>query len=249
MKHNGSALILGLENGTFVCLSEAWYYSEQKYTGETIHSVRFGNAVYSDSAEYTYDGIENLKTSKDVFKDIREYIRKPYLNYSAEELFFQNGIDKILLKLIFESNDMFDDREQQFADEIVDFLRKKQISIASIVKLLFVNYAMCKLANDGESRGCCAPEAWNKITADSDTLAAVKKFHTDEASVIFFKKFIDSPYYSNSIFITITEHAVFTGRKQTHTFLYNTDEMPDFCVGGVVNKFDAIYKQFQSRVK
>ena len=47
--------------------------------------------------------------------------------------------------------------------------------------------------------------------------------HTDEASVALFKKFNDAPYYSNSIFFAVTERSVFTGKAQTHAFLYGAE--------------------------
>ena len=88
MRHNCTALILGLEDGTFVCLAEAGHYSEQKYAVITVDSVRLGNAVFSNDRGYTYDGVENRKISKNVSEEVQAYIRYRYDSYTAEELEF-----------------------------------------------------------------------------------------------------------------------------------------------------------------
>lgn len=250
MRHNCTALILGLEDGTFVCLAEAGHYSEQKYAVITVDSVRLGNAVFSNDRGYTYDGVENRKISKNVSEEVQAYIRYRYDSYTAEELFIRQGIDKALEELIFNPYGEFDASAAPFASEIRDYLQKKRIPPTNIVKYFLVDYAACVLANDDESNGSSAPDSWKEITAESDAAAWAEKLHTDEASVALFKKFIDAPYYSNSIFFAVTERSVFTGKAQTHAFLYGAEAdaaiIPD--AGALAGKFDRLFPFFQSRI-
>ncbi len=219
MRHNCTALILGLEDGTFVCLAEAGHYSEQKYAVITVDSVRLGNAVFSNDRGYTYDGVENRKISKNVSEEVQAYIRYRYDSYTAEELFIRQGIDKALEELIFNPYGEFDASAAPFASEIRDYLQKKRIPPTNIVKYFLVDYAACVLANDDESNGSSAPDSWKEITAESDAAAWAEKLHTDEASVALFKKFIDAPYYSNSFF-SRSPSAAYLQERRRHTLFY-----------------------------